>query len=515
MTEAQSVIVIGAGHNGLVCANYLARAGRKVLVLEAASQPGGAAVTREFTPGFRVSAVAHLLHLLDPRVERELGLASHGLAYARTALQTVSLSTQGAPLTLGDGEVRSGEVSADDRDALRAYTGRMQKFSQLIARTHQRVPPRLHFQSWAEALPAAALALDIRRLGREDMREFLRIVTMPIHDLLEESFAAPLLKGAIALDAVLGTRLGPRSGNTVLSYLHRLSGGPLSLARGGPGALSEALASAARAAGAEIRLSAPVASLLLKEGTVCGVRLESGEEIAAVTVVSNADPKTTFNRLLGARHLEAEFARRVHHLRAIGTAAKLNLALNGTPEFRGLETGELGERLLIAPDSHYVDDAFNGAKYRDCSRAPAVEITVPSVADPELAPAGKHVLSAIVQYAPSDLAGGWDARRDEFRDRVLELLELYAPGLRRQVVAAELLTPLDLERQFRASGGHWHHAELSLDQFMMLRPVPGAAQYATPVAGLYLCGAGCHPGGGVIGAAGRNAARVILEGAPA
>jgi len=294
-----------------------------------------------------------------------------------------------------------------------------------------------------------------------------------------------------------------------------LSGGPLSLARGGPGALSEALASAARAAGAEIRLSAPVASLLLKEGTVCGVRLESGEEIAAVTVVSNADPKTTFNRLLGARHLEAEFARRVHHLRAIGTAAKLNLALNGTPEFRGLETGELGERLLIAPDSHYVDDAFNGAKYRDCSRAPAVEITVPSVADPELAPAGKHVLSAIVQYAPSDLAGGWDARRDEFRDRVLELLELYAPGLRRQVVAAELLTPLDLERQFRASGGHWHHAELSLDQFMMLRPVPGAAQYATPVAGLYLCGAGCHPGGGVIGAAGRNAARVILEGAPA
>jgi len=515
MTEAGRIVVVGAGHNGLACAAYLARAGREVLVIEASHQVGGMAVTRELVRGFRVPAVAHLLHLLDPALVGELGLEGHGFALARRALKTVALDEGGQHLVLDGERVERGAVSEADRSAYAAFAARMRRLAGVLARQHGRVPPRLAWSRWLDALPAAQLALDIRRLGREDMREFLRIVTMPIHDLLEESFAAPLLKGAIALDAVLGTRLGPRSGNTVLSYLHRLSGGPLSLARGGPGALSEALASAARAAGAEIRLSAPVASLLLKEGTVCGVRLESGEEIAAVTVVSNADPKTTFNRLLGARHLEAEFARRVHHLRAIGTAAKLNLALNGTPEFRGLETGELGERLLIAPDSHYVDDAFNGAKYRDCSRAPAVEITVPSVADPELAPAGKHVLSAIVQYAPSDLAGGWDARRDEFRDRVLELLELYAPGLRRQVVAAELLTPLDLERQFRASGGHWHHAELSLDQFMMLRPVPGAAQYATPVAGLYLCGAGCHPGGGVIGAAGRNAARVILEGAPA
>jgi phytoene dehydrogenase-like protein len=242
------------------------------------------------------------------------------------------------------------------------------------------------------------------------------------------------------------------------------------------------------------------------------VRLEGGGEIAADLVVSNADPKATLLKLLGARHLETELTRRVHNLRMQGSAAKLHLALSELPEFRGVPGDQLGERLIIAPDLDYIERAFNPAKYREYSAAPVMEITIPSIHDPDLAPAGRHVLSAVIQYAPYDLAAGWDGERDRFREVVLDVLERFAPGLRRLVVGAELLTPLDIERQFRISGGHWHHGELALDQFMMLRPVPGAAQYAMPVRGLYLCGAGCHPGGGVMGTAGRNAASAVLKG---
>lgn len=518
MTEPRSVIVIGAGHNGLACATYLARAGRKVLVLEAAAQPGGAAITREFAPGFRVSAVAHLLHLLDPVVERELGLAQHGLAYARDALATVSLAGERAPLVLSGGSILSGEVSAADRSALRAHAARMQKFARLIARQHGRVPPRLRFDSWRDALPALALALDIRRLGRKDMREFLRLATMNIYDVLEEQFEHPGLKGALALDAVLGARLGPRSGNSVYTSLYRQSGavngrcGALALPRGGMGAVTDALAAAARAAGVGIRCGASVESILVRDGRACGVRLERGEELGAELVVSNADPQRTLLRLLGARHLEAEFARRVHNLRAAGNAAKLHLALGGRPQFRGLSAAQLGERLLIAPDVDYVERAFNPAKYGEFSTQPVLEITLPSLHDRGLAPAGREVLSAVVQYAPYDLKGGWAVGKERFLAAVMATLEEHAPGIGALVQHAELLTPMDIEQQFGITGGHWHHGELALDQFMVLRPVPGAAQYATPVAGLYLCGAGCHPGGGVMGTAGRNAARVIAGG---
>jgi phytoene dehydrogenase-like protein len=240
------------------------------------------------------------------------------------------------------------------------------------------------------------------------------------------------------------------------------------------------------------------------------VRLANGEEHAAATVVSSADPKNTLLGLVGARNLEAGFARRIHNLRMAGAAAKLHLALSGLPAFRGVPPELVGERLVIAPDPDYVERAFNHAKYGECSAHPVLEITIPSLHDPGLAPDGNHVLSAVVQYAPYELAGGWEAGRDRFQQLVLDVLERHAPGLRRQIIVAEFLAPPDIEREFRIYGGHWHHGELALDQFLMLRPVPGAAQYATPVPGLYLCGAGCHPGGGVMGSAGRNAARVVL-----
>jgi phytoene dehydrogenase-like protein len=517
MTEHKRILIIGGGHIGLVCATYLARAGRKVLLLEAAPRVGGAAITREFAQGFKVSAGAHLLHLLNPQIEKELELARHGLSYARTSLKTVSLSETGEPLVLDGAIVVAGKVSASDQAALASHMARMQKFARVVARQHGRIPARLAPGNWRAALTAAALAFDIRRLGRKDMREFLRLATMNIFDVLEDNFDSAQLKGALALDGVLGTKLGPRSGNTVFNSWYRASGdaggraGSFALPAGGMGAVTQALAAAAQAAGVEIRLSSPVAAVLLNGDRVSGVRLENGETLTAAVVVSNADPKTTLMQLLGARHLETEFARRVHNLRAVGTAAKLHLALSGVPGFRGLPAEHAGERLLIAPDLGYIERAFNPAKYREFSSEPVLEITLPSVHDASLAPAGKHVLSAIVQYAPHDIAGGWETQRERFAAATLAVLERYAPGLRAQIIASELLTPLDIEREFRIAGGHWHHGELSLDQFMMLRPVAGASQYAMPVTGLYLCGAGCHPGGGVMGSAGRNAARVILK----
>ena len=529
MTDANRIVIVGGGHNGLVCAAYLARAGRKVLVLEANEQFGGAAVTREFHPGFKVSAVAHLLHLLDPRIARELDLAKHGLAMARENLQTVALSETGAPLVLSRLGLIAGELSGRDQAALAAWLTRMRRFAGVLANQHGRIPPRLAWHGWREALEGAKFALDIRKLGRRDMAEFLRVATMNLYDVLEEEFDSEQLKGALALDGVLGTKLGPRSGGTLFALLHRLSaasagkaaanagGGPgigWSLPRGGMGAVTAALAAAARTAGAELRSNAKVGAILTNGGRISGVRLANGEEIAAATVVSTADPKATLLGLLGARHLETEFARRVQHTRAVGTAAKLHLALGALPEFRGVGAAQIGERLLIAPSQQYIEAAFNPAKYREYSAAPVMEISIPTVHDTTLAPAGQHVLSATVQYAPYDVAGGWDLHRERFLEQTLTVLERHSPGVRSRVLGAQLLTPVDIEREFHLTGGHWHQGELALDQMLMLRPVPGAAQYAMPVGGLYLCGAGAHPGGGVMGSAGRNAARAVLE-APA
>jgi phytoene dehydrogenase-like protein len=337
---------------------------------------------------------------------------------------------------------------------------------------------------------------------------------MSLYDVLEEYLADDRLKGALALDGVLGTRLGPRSGGTVLTALHRMSGGGrIDLPRTGLGALTSALAAAAKAAGVDVRTSAKVASIEMRGPKVAGVVLAGGDTIAADAVVSSADPHTTFLKLLGARHLETEFVRRVSNVRSTGTAAKLHLLLSALPEFKGVSAQDLGERLVVAPDARYVDEAFNPAKYGEYSPRPVFEVSIPTVHDSSLAPPGQHVLSAVIQYAPYDLRGGWDDARTAFVDSVFAVLEQYSPGIRGKVLAQELLTPADLEREFGMRGGHWHHAELAFDQFLMLRPVPGAARYATPVSGLYLCGAGCHPGGGVMGTAGRNAARVIQEAA--
>jgi len=508
-------IVIGAGHNGLTCAAYLARSGRRVLVLEAAEQAGGAAGTREFAPGFRASSCAHLLHLMPGWLLEELRLARHGLKMAAERMPTIALSGTTALRIPMDRDPAVQDLAATDAQAFREYAARMRRLAAALRPLLETVPPRLGSRAWRDRLTLLGLGAKLRLLGRADLRELLRIAGMCVHDLLDEHFESPLLKGALAFDAVLGTNLGPRSPGSVFTLLYRLAAGggaAASLAQpvGGLGALTEALAQAAASAGAELRFSAPVARVIVTDDSAAGVVLESGERLEAGCVVSSADPRTTFLRLLGAEHLDAGFVRRVAHLRTMGMTAKLHLALERMPQFTALADAAPEGRLVLAPSLAAVERAFNDAKYGKFSAAPLLEVLVPTTVDPGLAPPGRHVLSAVVQYAPYRIAGGWEGQREQFLDTILQTLEAHAPGLRDSVRAAELLTPQDIETQFRISGGNWHHVELALDQFFMVRPLAGAAQYRAPVRGLFLCGAGCHPGGGVMGVAGRNAARQIL-----
>ena len=516
MTRSGSTLVVGAGHNGLVCAAYLAKAGHQVTVLEAADQVGGAAVNAELAPGFVAPACAHLLYQFDPQVQSDLALDKHGLSLATADLDTVVLSRAGRPLKIAGGVVVGGDATDADKAALTRFDGEMAQFADALWRFLTKEPPRLANGSWSDKLTLLDWGLGVRRMGRDTMREFLRVVGMNMYDILEEYFESDMLKGAKALDAVLGTHLGPRSPNSVLTYLYRHAvgterrHGALGLPTGGIGSVTAALAGAAASCGASIRTGSAVAKILMTDSRVSGVELENGEVLTADLVVSSADPKTTLLGLVGAANLEAEFARRVHNIRMRGNAAKLNLALDRLPNFQGLERHDLAGRLLVAPSAPYVERAFDHAKYGEYSEAPAMEIVLPTMHDNSLAPSGAHVLSAIVQYAPYRLEAGWDDARQPFMRKVLDTLASFAPDIEDCIVASQLLTPADLEREFRMIGGHWHHGELTLDQFLMLRPVPGAAQYATPVRGLYLCGAGCHPGGGIMGVPGRLAAAAVL-----
>ncbi len=509
MPERYDAIVVGAGHNGLVCSALLAKAGKRVLVLEAKDKVGGAAITRLFADGYSVSACAHLLYQLQSKVVKDLGLK---FDYAAKNMGTIALSPHGQHVRIGGKSVEG--VSDADADSYRSFYKRMTGFADLLQTYMNKPPARLANFTTRDLATLAGFGLDLRLLGRTEMQEFLRLIGINIYDELVERFENPLLKGTLSVDAVLGTHLGPRSPNTILTYLYRLCGshGSISAPSGGMSSVTEALAHCARDNGATIRTGMPVKRIVIENGRTAGVETENGEAFSSWLVVSNADPKSTIMNLVSARNVETGFTRRVHNIRMRGNAAKLHLALDGLPTIEGLARKDFGERMVIAPDENYVERAFNPAKYGEFSPNPVLEITFPSFRDASLAPTGKHVMSAIVQYAPYDLQGGWtDAARDEFIKVATNKLAEYAPDLPERITATELLTPVDIEKEFHITGGHWHHGELTLDQFLFVRPVGGAAQYAMPLDGLYLCGAGAHPGGGISGAAGRNAARVILS----
>lgn len=514
------IIVIGAGHNGLVAATYLAKAGLKVTVVEAAPQVGGAAVTREFAPGYKVSGVAHLLHGLNPTIARDLDLARHGLDLKAERIATRSLLADGRNLDVGPDLAASAAsmaaISKADADAYPAVMARLTRMADSLAAYALNTPPRpdVARMDWREKLNLGKFAWSLRRLGKKDMLELTRILTMNVNDLANDYFESQAMKGLLCLEGSLGLFLGPRSPSTVFNLLYRLSNlgangqGGFLLPRGGMGSVTQVLARAAQAAGVTIRTGAAVDHILIENDVAAGVVLANGEELRAGRVVSNVDPQRTALQLIGPRNLDTMFVSRIRHLRMNGCAAKIHLALDGLPDALAGARG----RVVVAQRPDDIERAYDCAKYGRVSDRPALEMVIPTLSDPSLAPAGKHVASIVAQYCPYKLKGATqhEARR-QIGERTLKVLEEVAPGISQRVTATEILTPYDLEAQFGMTGGQWHHGEITLDQVLFLRPVGQAQNYRMPVPGVYLCGAGAHPGGNISGAPGYNAAREILK----
>lgn len=499
-------IIIGAGHNGLICAAYLARSGQKVLLLEAAAANGGLAADREFAPGFN-GAVAHAVTHFSEQITKDLRLESFGFE-ADTPAALVGLDVDGKHVTIHAGGVTG--AGEEDTIAYGTYEQQLQRFARALRPFWLKTMPRIGKNSVAELLTFAHLGLRIRRLGKRDMQELLRIAALPVRDLMDENFSNELLKATLSWDGLAGAKLAPRSPNSaVLTMLYRMAGQSSKAST-----LIKALTAAATDAGVEIRNNQAVDRILITGSETglqaVGARTRDGDEIAAERVVSAADPKRTFLEMVGVENLDIGFTNRIRRLRCDGYVAKLNLALDSLPEFGGVKDPR--DRMIIAPTMDSLEFAFDNAKYGELPDDPVMEVSIPSIGDTTLAPAGKHVLSANVMYVPYNLKGGWtDAARLRISTAAIDVLTRYAPSLREQILHQEFLTPADIEQQYRVTGGHWHHTEMAMDQMLMMRPTYEAAQYSTPLPGLYLCGAGCHPGGGLSGAPGHNAAREILR----
>ncbi len=523
MSGHYDVVIIGAGHNGLTAAAYLARAGRAVLVLERREVIGGAAVTEEFCPGYRVDSYAHRLGALDPRVLRDLRLPTYGLEIVRPDPGRTAL-TDGRALSLFAHVRRTAEniraFSAADAERWPAFCARIADAMRIVAALREREPPRLPSPPLSEMFRLGVLGFRLRRLGRRAMVEAMRIVPMSVAELVEEWFQSDVLRGAIAGVALIGLPHGPHAAGTVYALLHHQAegdgpAGGVALVRGGMGRLTQALAAAARAAGVEIRTAAAVQRIVTRSGVATGTVLANGDEVSAKCVLASVDPRRAFLQLVGAESLDPAFVRQVSHIRMRGACAKVHLALGELPRFPGLATGDahLKGAITIAPSLGYLERAADAAKYGQVSQHPFLEAVIPTLTDPSLAPPGHHVMSVLAQYAPYQLASGtWDgARRDALGDAVVATLAQYAPDLPKAIVRRQVLSPLDLEQGLGLTEGNIFHGEMALDQLSFMRPVPGWAYYRTPIQGLYLCGAGAHPGGGVTAAPGYHAARAVLR----
>ena len=523
--NSYDIIIIGGGHNGLVTACYLAKAGLKALVLERREIVGGAAVTGEIHPSFRCSTLAHSAAPFFPRIVKDLQLDRHGLEFITPPVKVVALATGSQPLCIYNDAAQTvrelEKFSTKDAHSYPEFERSFARIGKMLAPLLTMTPPALEHPSPGELWNLGKLGRSFRGLGKKDAYRLLRWGPMAVADLAAEWFETETLRALVAARGIFGAFAGPWSAGTSTGLLWQaaMDGSaiaPAAFVKGGMGALTAALASAARSAGVEIRTGTTVEKIEASEDRVSKVVIESGEEIAARAIVSNADPRTTFLKLIDPVCLDPSFLRKIQNYRAAGVSAKINLALSGLPSFAGVDKADaparLSGRIHIGPDIDYLERAFDAAKYGDYSPEPHMEITIPSLLDPDLAPAGAHVMSVYVQYAPYKLkVGDWNSRREEFADNVIEVLSAYAPKLKELIVARQVITPLDLEETYGMSGGHIHHGEQSLDQFFTFRPLIGWAQYRTPIKGLYLCGAGTHPGGGVTGGPGANAAREIIK----
>ncbi|HEX2032208.1 MAG TPA: NAD(P)/FAD-dependent oxidoreductase [Actinomycetota bacterium] len=522
MAERYDVAVVGAGHNGLVCAAYLARAGLRVVVLERRDRAGGPLETAEIAPGFRAPAGVHTVGRLRRSVVRDLALERHALRLLQPAVRSFAPHPDGRAVTLWDDPARTAAElepwSARDAAAYQAFDRRVRALASLMGHLHATVPPNLSSPSLDDALAGLRVAAAVRRAwGPREVREALRILPMPVADFVDEAFATDALRAAIAARGVHYTAMGPRAAGTTAVLLSDSVGQrgagerPVTVA-GGPGALADALVAAARSSGAEVRCGAEAVAVTTSRRRVTGVALAGGEEVLARAVVSGADPKRTLLDLVDPALLGPTLSWRASNIRSPGTLAKVNLALDALPTFPAASDEErLRGRIVVAPGIDDLERAFDASKYGGISEEPYLEATIPTLSDPSLAPEGGHVMSVLLQWAPYRLRDGdWKARREELGDLAIKRLEQVAPGMSGMVLAREVLTPADVERRYGLTEGHPLHAEPGLDQFFAWRPLLGYARYRMPVAGLYLCGSGAHPGGGITGAPGANAARVVL-----
>ena len=519
----RDIVIIGGGHNGLVTAFYLAKAGYKPLVLERRPQVGGAAITDEFHPGFRCSTLAHTAGPIRPDIVRDLKLEKHGLKLITPEVSVTALTPDGRALSLyQDARKSAQEVAAfSQKDAAKypEFQESLGKMGRVIGEALATPPPNIDHPSSGDLWGMLKTGRAIRNLGKKDMYRLLRWGPMAVADLAAEYFETELLRAVVAARGLFGTFLGPWSAGSALVLLIRAAGdahpvGSAFFAAGGMGALTQAMASAAQAAGAEIRSGAEVIEIRVKDGAASGVILSSGEEIDAGAVISNADPKRTLLKLTDPTHLTPDFVQKLQHYRGNGTVAKVNLALSGLPNFTALKNGDtaaLTGRIHIGNEIDYLERAFDASKYGNFSPHPYLEATIPSLTDPTLAPEGKHVMSIYVQYAPYKLKGDWETQRKPLGQTVVKTLAQYTPNLPELILTHQIITPQDLEDTYGLTGGQIFHGDLALDQFFTMRPLLDWARYRTPIGNLYLCGSGTHPGAGLTGGSGANAAREILK----
>jgi phytoene dehydrogenase-like protein len=523
MTQHYDVIVIGGGHNGLVNAAYLAKAGKKVLVLERRHVLGGAAVTEEIIPGFLFSECSYVVSLLRPEIIRELDLPRHGL-------EILPLDGTFSPMPDGNHLWRMNDHAKSireirrhsrvDAEAYDEFSKMMTPMCRFVKPMLSMVPPDPTTLNPRDLKQLHFLMQRFRELSSDERYTLIQLMTMSSADFLDQWFETDVLKATMSASGIIGTFLGIRSPGTAYVLLHHYMGEidgafrSWGFSRGGTGAISNAIAAAAREAGVEIRTKAPVGKILVKEGRAAGVMLQSGEEITANVISSSVDPHLTFEKFLEPSELPADFLEGVRRYKFRGSSGKVNIALDALPEFKSLpgDGAHLRGAISISPSMEYMERAYDDAKYGHYSRRPYIDMVIPSLTDPSVAPPGKHVLSCFVQYAPYKLAEGtWDDQREAFGDNVIDTISEYAPNIKDIIVGRQILTPLDLEREFGLTQGNIFQGELSLEQLFFLRPVAGWAYYRTPVDNLYMCGSATHPGGGIMGANGRIAGQVILK----
>jgi phytoene dehydrogenase-like protein len=523
MTQKYDCIVIGGGHNGLVNAAYLARAGKRVLVLERRHVLGGAAVTEEVFPGFKFSVCSYVVSLLRPEIIRELDLPRHGL-------EILPLDGTFTPMPSGDYLWRVTDHSKTRREIARhskldaeaydEYGKAMVEMARFVKPIMNMTPPDPASLNPKGLIELLTMGRRFQKLSGEDKYNQVQLMTMSAVDFLDQWFETDVLKATMSASGIIGTFLGVRSPGTAYVLLHHYMGEidgafrSWGLSRGGTGAISNSIADAAREAGAEIRTETPIAKIILKNGQAKGVALENGDEIYADIISSSVDPRLTFMKMVGEEHLPEDFVEDIKRYKFRGSSGKVNLALDALPNFTALPGvgPHLRGAVSISPSVDYMERAYDDAKYGRYSRRPYIDIVIPTLTDPSIAPPGKHVMSCFVQYAPYNLKeGNWDEKREEFGDNVIDTIAEHAPNIKDIILHRQVLTPLDLEREFGLSEGNIFQGELTLEQLFFLRPAPGWAQYRSPIKNLYMCGSATHPGGGIMGASGRNAAMMILK----